>query len=101
MALSCGAILILFVSSCVKRVEIAYIACCGILLIPSLLYAYVGIELFHPLAYITSVEAVPLLIRANGGIAQVVLWGVALAVIAGLLGVWLFVSDNMGKGRRR
>lgn len=84
-ALLCGAILILLVSSCVKRMEIAYIAACGIMLVPSLLYAYVGIEIFRPLAYITSVEAVPLLTRANGAITQFFLWGVALAVMAGTI----------------
>ena len=63
LALFCGAILVLLVSSCVKRVEIAYVAGCGVMLTPSLLYAYVGIEIFRPLAYITSVEAVPLLGR--------------------------------------
>jgi len=71
------------------------------MLIPSLLYAYVGIELFWPLAYITSVEAVPLLSRVNGAITQFLLWGVSLTVIAGLASMWLLVSNNMVKGRKR
>ena len=94
LALFCGAILVLLVSSFVKRVEIAYIAGCGIMLIPSLLYAYVGIEIFRPLAYITSVEAVPLLTLASGTITQFLLWGVALTVIAGLAIGWLYISAN-------
>ena len=77
LALFCGAILVLLVSSWVKRIEIAYIAGCGIMLIPSLLYAYVGIEIVRPLAYITSVEAVPQLTQASGTITQFLLWGVA------------------------
>ena len=101
LVLFCGAVLVLFMSSFVKRVEIAYIVSCGIMLIPSLLYAYVGIELFRPLAYITSVEAAPLLNRANGTITQFLLWGVALTVIAGLASMWLLVSNNMVKGRKR
>lgn len=96
-ALFCGAILILLVSSCVKRMEIAYIAACGIMLVPSLLYAYVDIEIFRPLAYIISVEAVPLLTCANGAITQFLLWGVALAVIAGMVSMWLLVSNNVVK----
>ena len=64
------------------------------MLIPSLLYAYVGIEMFRPFAYITSVEAVPLLIRANGGITQFLLWGVVLAIIAGAAVAWLFAEAN-------
>ena len=101
LTLSCGAILVLFISNCAQRMEIAYIAGCGIMLVPSLLYAYVGIELFRPLSYITSVEAVPLLSRENGSIAQFSLWGLALAIIAGLASVWLFASDSIIKGRRR
>ena len=67
LTLFCGAVIVLFISSRVKRVEIAYIVSCGIMLSPSLLYAYVGIEMFRPFAYITSLEAVPLLTHANGG----------------------------------
>lgn len=94
LTLFCGAILVLLISSCVKRVEIACIAGCGIMLIPSLLYAYVGIEVFQPLAYIISVEAVPLLVQANGAITQFLLWGVALTIFAGLAIGWLCVSIN-------
>ncbi len=101
LVLCCGAVLVLLVSSFFKRVEIACIAGCGIMLLPSLLYAYVGVERFRPLAYITSVEAVPLLSRVNGAITQFLLWGVALTVIAGVASMWLLVSNNMARGRRR
>lgn len=101
LVLCCGAVLVLLVLRFVKRVGIAYIAGCGIMLIPSLLYAYVGIELLRPLAYITSVEAVPLLTRVNGAITQFLLCGVTLTAIAGLARIWLLVSNNMVKGRRR
>ena len=94
LMLFCGAILVLLISSCAKRAEIACIAGCGIMLIPSLLYAYVGIEVFRPLAYIISVEAVPLLVQANGAITQFLLWGVALTIIAGMAIGWLCVSIN-------
>lgn len=100
LVLFCGAILVLLVSNCVKRVEIAYIAGCGIMLIPSLLYAYVGIEVFRPLAYIMSVEAVPLLVHANGAITQFVLWGVTLTIIAGLAIGWLCISANKYRNRK-
>ena len=68
------------------------------MLIPSLLYAYVGIEIFQPLVYITSVEAVPLL--THGAITQFLLWGVAFILIVGLAFAWLFVSINRLKGRK-
>ena len=98
--LFCGAIIVLLVSSWVKRVEIAYIAGCGVMLIPSLLYAYAGIEIFRPVAYITSVEAAPLLTEQNGAISGALLWGIALMGIATIIIVWLFVSTN-GRKRRR
>ena len=101
LALFCGAILVLLVSSCVKRVEIAYIAGCGIMLIPSLLYAYVGIGIFRPLAYITSVEAVPLLTQESGAITQFLLWGVALTVIAGLAITQLYILPRNARRRQR
>ena len=100
LALFCGAILVLLVSSSVKRVEIAYIAGCGIMLIPSLLYAYVGIEIFRPLAYITSVETMPLLTHANGAITQFLLWGVSLITITVLAIIWLCISTNKLKNLR-
>ena len=101
LALFCGAILALLVSSSVKRVEIAYIAGCGIMLIPSLLYAYVGIEIFRPLAYITSVETMPLLTHANGAITQFLLWGVSLITITVLAIIWLCISTNKLKNLRK
>lgn len=64
------------------------------MLLPSLLYAYVGIEIFRPMAYITSVEAVPLLTQASGAITQFLLWGVALTVIAGLAIGWLYITQG-------
>lgn len=100
LVLFCGAIIVLLVSSWVKRVEIAYIAGCGVMLIPSLLYAYVGIEIFRPVAYITSVEAAPLLTEQNGAISGALLWGIALMGIATIIIVWLFVPTN-GRKRRR
>lgn len=101
LALFCGASLVLLVSKCAKRIEIAYIMCCGIMLIPSLLYAYVGIEALRPMAYILSVEAAPLLTHTSGEVTQFLLWGVGLVVMAWLSTVWLFVSANRAKGKRR
>lgn len=97
LALLCGAILVLLVSSRVKRVEITYIAACGAMLIPSLLYAYVGIEMFRPVAYITSVEAAPLLTEQGGAISGALLWEMALMGIAVISIVWLFVSSSQCK----
>ena len=101
LCLMCGAVIVLLISSRIKRIEVAYIAASGVMLLPSLLYAYMGIEVFRPLAFITSVEAMPLLILANGAITQFLMWGVALTVIAGLAIGWLFVSAIKLKDKRR
>ena len=71
------------------------------MLIPSLLYAYVGIEIFQPLAYITSVEAVPLLTQAGGAITQFLLWGAGLITIAMMASIWLCILSNKFKNLRR
>ena len=58
-----------------------------------------GIKVFRPLAIILPVEAMPLLILANGAITQFLMCGVALTVIAGLAIGWLFVSANKLRSR--
>ena len=100
LCLFCGAVVVLLVSSLLRRMEAAYIATVGVILLPSLLYAYMGIEVFRPLSVILPVEAMPLLILANGAISQFLMWGVALTMIAGLAAGWLFISANGLKGKR-
>ena len=79
----------LLISSLVKRIELAYVAACGVMLLPSVLYSYMGVQLLKPLAYNVGVEAMPLLLGENGGAAQLMLWGVVLVVIAGTTCAWL------------
>lgn len=83
LALICGAMIVLLISALVKRMELAYVVACGVMLLPSVLYAYMGVRLLKPLAYIIVVDAMPLLLSENGGVSQLLLWGVALIVIAG------------------
>lgn len=89
LALICGAMIVLLISSLVKRMELAYVSACGVMLLPSVLYAYMGVRLLKPLAYIVGVEAMPLLLDENGGVAHLMLWGVVLVVIAGTTCAWL------------
>lgn len=96
----CGALIVLLISSLVKRVEMAYIVGCGTMLIPSLLYAYLEIAALRPLAYVMSVEAAPLLIHSNGAVLQFLLWGIALVAIAVLSVTWLCITTNRLKSRR-
>lgn len=93
-ALFCGALLVLLISGLMKRIEVSYILSCGIMLIPSLLYAYVNIDVLRPVSYIVGVEAMPLLLSENGGVLQFVIWIAALTAIAVFSIVRLFVSSN-------
>jgi len=94
LALICGAMIVLLISALVKRMELAYVVACGVMLLPSVLYAYMGVRLLKPLAYIIVVDAMPLLLSENGGVSQLLLWGVALIVIAGTVWTWLFSKTN-------
>ncbi len=80
-ALFCGGVIVLAVSGLARRVEAACIACGGVMLLPSLLYAYLGVEAFRPLACIRPVAAMPLLNAAGGGAAE---WLLCCAALAGL-----------------
>lgn len=83
--------IVLLISSLLKRPELAYVAACGVMLLPSVLYAYMGVRLMKPLAYIVGVEGMPLLLDENGGVSQLMLWGVILVVIAGAVGAYMFM----------
>lgn len=91
LVLICGAMIVLLISSLLKRPELAYVAACGVMLLPSVLYAYMGVRLMKPLAYIVGVEGMPLLLDENGGVSQLMLWGVILVVIAGAVGAYMFM----------
>ena len=100
LCLMCGAVIVLLVSNLLRCMEVAYIATAGVMLLPSLLYAYVEIEVFRPLSLILPVEAMPLLIHENGAITQFLLWGVSLLVAATFSIAWICVSINKSGNRR-
>ena len=66
IALFCGAILTLLISAHVKRMETAYIAACVALILPSLLYLYVGLEALHYLSLVLPIEGMALLLPTSG-----------------------------------
>ena len=66
IALFCGAILTLLISAHIKRMETAYIAACGALLLPSLLYLYVGLEPLRFLSLALPIEGMALLLPTSG-----------------------------------
>ena len=94
LVLICGAMIVLLISSLVKRPELAYVAACGVMLLPSVLYAYMGVRLLKPLAFIVGVEGMPLLLGENGGVSQILLWSVVLTAIAGIVGAYMFTVTN-------
>ena len=100
LCLCCGAVIVLLISSRMKRIEVAYIAASGVMLLSSLLYAYMGIEVFRPLAIILPVEAMPLLTARSGAVSGVLVWSTALMGITAIIIVWLFAEAN-GIRRRR
>ena len=81
IALFCGAILTLLISAHVKRLETAYIAACGALLLPSLLYLYVGLEPLRYLSLVLPIEGMTLLLPASGLLSSC---GTVLAMLLAL-----------------
>lgn len=89
----CGAV-VLLISSLAKRLEIACVASCAVMLIPSVLYAYMGIGVFRPLAVLQTVEAMPLLLEANGAFSAIWPWFAALATVAAAATLRLFAPKR-------
>ena len=61
MALFACAMLTMLISSFMKRLETAYISACGVILLPSLLYLYLGLEPMKYLSLVLLVEATPVI----------------------------------------
>lgn len=84
MALFACSMLTILISSHMKRLETAYITTCGVILLPSTLYLYVGLEPLKYLSLALSVEVIPL-VQTNQPL-------ISLCVIGGLLIVMIGVS---------
>ena len=81
VALFCGAMLTLLISAHVKRMETAYIAACGALLLPSLLYLYVGLDPLRYLSLALPIEGMALLLPTSGILTSC---GMVLAMLLAL-----------------
>lgn len=77
-ALFCCAMLTLLVSAYIKRMEVAYIAVSGVLILPSLLYLYAGLEPFCYLSLALPIEGMALLLPTKGTLQS---YGLALAIL--------------------
>lgn len=65
LALFGASMLALLVSSCMKRMEAAYITVCAVLLLPSLLHSYMGLEPMKYLSLSVPISAMPIVQTAN------------------------------------
>lgn len=87
LVLFCAVMLVLLVSSCTKRMEAAYIAVSAALLLPSLLYSYMGLAPMKFLSLSVPLSAVPLLQSEN---AMITFFIVTVCLLA-LIGISVYV----------
>jgi len=82
-ALFGAAMLSLFVSSCMKRMEAAYISGSAVMLLPSLLYSYMGLAPMKYLSLSVLISAMPLL-HSENAIVNVCITTVCLFILIGI-----------------
>lgn len=83
LALLSAAFLSLLVSANAKRMETAYIGICGVLLLPSLLYSYVGLEPMKYMSLSVPLAAMPIIQTANPLLTICVI-SVCLGIVIGV-----------------
>ena len=86
LALFACAMLTMLISSGMKRLETAYIATCGVILLPSVLYLFMGLEPLKYLSLALPVQVMPLLTENIDGN---VFFAVCVLIV-GLIGVCVY-----------
>ncbi|MCD8146891.1 MAG: hypothetical protein LUD84_06400, partial [Clostridiales bacterium] len=81
LALFACAMLTMLVSAFMKRMDISYIAACGVILLPSALYLYMGLEPLRYLALVLPVEAMPMLTDSKGSGSMVIVVYLSLVML--------------------
>lgn len=71
-ALFVCAMLTMLISAYMKRLETAYIVTTGVIVLPSVLYFYMGIEPLKYLSLALLIEVMPILINGDKGIVKIV-----------------------------
>lgn len=94
LALFTCAMLTMLISSFMKRLETAYIGTCALILLPSVLYLYLGLEPLKCLSLALPIEVMPLLIDTSGK-------GISAFVVFGLLLMLSFVSGYVLRKRAK
>ena len=67
LALFSCAMLTMLISSGMKRMETAYIATCGVIILPSVLYLFIGLEPLKYLSLALPVQVIPMMTEDAGG----------------------------------
>lgn len=81
LALFACAMLTMLISSGMKRLETAYIATCGVILLPSVLYLFMGLEPLKYLSLAVPVQVAPLIINNQPNTSLITTWGLLVALI--------------------
>ncbi len=97
LALFACAMLTLLISSLVKRIDISYIAVCGVMLLPSALYLYMGLEPLRYLSLVLPVEVMPLLTDSKGGGYVIIVVYLLLVILIGICTCFLCRKMKAGK----
>lgn len=84
MALFTCAMLTMLISSFMKRMETAYIGTCALVLLPSVLYLYLGLEPLKYLSLVLPVLGMPLLIENSGNSHTIVFVCLLLGMLIGI-----------------
>ena len=84
VALFTCAMLTMLISSLMKRMETAYIGTCALVLLPSVLYLYLGLEPLKYLSLVLPAMGMPLLIENSGNSYTIVFVCLLLGVLIGI-----------------
>lgn len=84
LALFACAMLTMLVSAFMKRMDISYIAACGVMLLPSALYLYMGLEPLRYLSLVPPVEVMPLLTDSKGGGYVIIVVYLLMVILIGI-----------------
>ncbi len=74
LMLLCVGVIVLFISGLCRRPERACVAACAVAVLPSALYAYVGVPALRPLSVILPIETMPLLTPSSASLTPLLPW---------------------------
>lgn len=81
LALFTCAMLTMLISSFMKRMETAYISTCGIILLPSVLYLYLGLEPLKYLSLALPIATMPIILQMQQTVTLIALCGLPVVSV--------------------